>query len=86
MTESNFHNRPSPRREKAARRAFILWLAAYAIALVAVVALHGIGSAPTGIAAEPTVSSTRQARIIGEPQSLLADEPAPTVVTMKVDG
>ncbi len=84
MTASNFHHRANPRREKTTRRAFILWIAAYVVALVAVATLHGAGGAPTGIAAVPDSATTQQARVTGEPQSSLADRLLP--VALNVDG
>ncbi len=86
MTADNIHHRPNPRREKAARRAFILWMAAYAVALVALVTLYGLGGEPAGLAGQAAAPTTQQARVTGEPQSSLADPMLPVAVTLKVDG
>lgn len=86
MTENSHHQRAGLRREKVTRRAFILWIAAYAAALVVVAALHSFGGAPAGVTVDQNGIRMQQARATGGPQSSLADHILPEVATLKVDG
>lgn len=36
----------SPRREKAARGAFFVWIAAYAVVAITLITVHGLGGTP----------------------------------------
>ena len=86
MTANELHHRPNSRREKVARRAFILWMAAYAVALVAIATLYGLGGDAAGIAGRTATPTTQQARVTTQPQSSLADRILPVTVGLRVDG
>lgn len=65
------------RREAATRRAFYIWMAAYAAVLVAIVAIHSFGGIATGTTIDANGVRTQQAGTIGAPQSSLAVRLAP---------
>jgi hypothetical protein len=46
MSTDDRNRATTPRREKATRGAFYIWMAAYAAALVAIATVHGLGPAP----------------------------------------
>ncbi|SHF17069.1 hypothetical protein SAMN02745157_1810 [Kaistia soli DSM 19436] len=86
MTENIHRQRANPRREKTTRRAFILWMAAYTVALVLVAMLHSFGGGPGGVTIDSNGVATQQARATGAPQSSLADRLLPETVSLRVDG
>ncbi|HWJ74498.1 MAG TPA: hypothetical protein VNX29_15165 [Kaistia sp.] len=85
MIENNHRQSANPRREKTTRRAFILWMAAYTVALVLVAMMHSFGGGPGGVTIDSNGIQTQQARAAA-PQSSLVDRLLPEAVSLRVDG
>lgn len=86
MTANHIFRRSHPRREKATRRAFFVWMAAYAVALVIVAMAHTLGGAPVGTTLDASDVQTQQAKVAGQPQSSIAGRELPQVVSFDIDG
>lgn len=85
MTEHSHEIRHTERHETRTRRAFYIWMAAYAAVLVAIALAHvsgGIGGSPI----DPHDIRTQQARASGEPQSSLASPLAIQPAALDVEG
>ena len=90
MTESETDRarlkRVNPKRETATRRAFVLWMAGYAIALALLGSLYAFGGG-AGITIDANGLRIQQARVIDAPQSSLADRMIlPQVASRDIDG
>lgn len=77
MTANDPLQRTGIRREKATRRAFFIWMAAYAAVIVAIAAAHMLGGI-SGTTIDVNGIRTQQAKVVGEPQSSLAGRILPT--------
>ena len=71
MSAQNPVTRGGPKREAATRRAFIVWMAAYAAVILAI-AVHTLAGMPLGTTIDADGVKTQQAKAAGEPQSSLA--------------
>jgi hypothetical protein len=72
-TEHHQKKPATAKRETVARRAFVLWMAGYAVALALLGSLYVFGG---GNAVDPIATGSihvQQARTIGEPQSSLVE-------------
>lgn len=74
------------RRETATRRAFYVWMAAYATVIVAIAAFHSFAGVSNGTTIDIHGVRTQQAKVIGEPQSSIAGRILPATVMLDVDG
>ena len=86
MTSNNPFTGHHTKRETATRRAFYIWMAAYAAVIVAIAAAHTLG----GFAGSTTIDAhgirTQQAKVTGEPQSSLAGSVVPAAFAADREG
>ena len=85
MTNSIF-NRANPRREVATRRAFFVWMAAYVVVIVTIAIAHSMSGVATGTAINADGVRTQQAKMSGEPQSLMVERPSPQTASLDIEG
>jgi len=71
MSAQNPVTRGGPKREAATRRAFIVWMSAYAAVIVAIAVMHTLGGMSGGSTIDADGVKTQQAKVTGEPQSSL---------------
>ncbi|PPE80943.1 hypothetical protein C3941_06505 [Kaistia algarum] len=74
------------KRETATRRAFYIWMAAYAAVIVTIALVHSITGIAPGITIDANGVRTQQAKIVGEPQSSIAGRILPQAVRADVEG
>lgn len=80
------NDRSNPRRETVARRAFFIWMAAYAAVVVAILTIHSVGGMAGGTVINADGIRTQQAKMTGEPQSSIARQFLPAISLVDVSG
>lgn len=83
IIKNNSHR--SHRRERAAKRAFVIWMAGYAAILIAIFVGHSLALYPS-TALDIKALHTLQAKITGGPQSSLSAHDAPEWVVAENRG
>jgi cytochrome bd-type quinol oxidase subunit 2 len=86
MTTNDPLTRNHAKRENATRRAFLIWMAAYAAVVVAIAFAHTLGGLTSGTTIDANGIRTQQAKVIGAPQSSLAGRILPANASYDRDG
>lgn len=74
------------RRERAAKGAFLIWMAGYAVILLAIAAAHSFSGSVTGIKLDTKGVHSLQAKMTGEPQSSISGQLLPGIIVVDDKG